>query len=407
MNSIEIVKKFSELPWAITPETLAELDCRLSTLRPKTILECGSGLSTLIFARYAENNPEVKVVSLEHDQKYFDQTALLLGSLIKRVELLRCDLIENSEHSATDEALIYDVDLSKYPKFDFVLIDGPPSGAGGREQIFPWIFRRLNKDCEVWLDDGDRPQESQAIKNWKEKYNIVVESTRLKKGLKIIRFDEFQKYTPQMDDVIVTMLSGMRPELLDKTLDSLPEYVLNHMEGLANGGDEETRRIYEKYNVSYFTTPKMLGTGAATSVLAQLALSSNKTYWLAFQDDWEFVTLDDLWLTKAKEMLSYSNLVRLRHFSDKVSGRNLHTKENYILEKIPHGLMGNMHWTFNSTLQRCETISKVYPCINERDAMRKAEQNGLRVTSQLYPGCCKHIGGNDSLLDKVGRKANG
>src|SRR6056297_1343150 len=106
MHSIKLIKSLPKKPWSITPETLAELDYWLYVNKPKTVLECGSGLSTLIFARYAKNNPEATVISLDHDKKYFTATKKMLGKLQREVKLVLAPLVGTPP--------VYNVDLSGY-----------------------------------------------------------------------------------------------------------------------------------------------------------------------------------------------------------------------------------------------------------------------------------------------------
>lgn len=393
MNSIDFVKghRVKEVPWAITPETLAELDYRLYTLKPKVVLECGSGLSTYVLARYAQKTPGVTVISLEHNEKYFNKTSELLGSLKNGIMLLHYPL------SGTPP--VYDVDLSVYPKIDFVLLDGPPANTGGRKRIYEWLQPYLNDKHEVWLDDGNRREELEAAIEWGEAYSLSLFQTKLKKGVIILRNYNKLESDLQLSDVVVTMLSGNRPELLSKTLYNLPKGLLKGMIGLANGGDKMTIEIYKKYGIEPIVTPYLLRTGSATSFLADIAYESGKKYWLQLQDDWSFVTEDEQWLRRAKYALKNSHQVRLRHISDNVKSVHAVTKKKFNLKTSRFGNVGEMHWTFNPTLQKCHIIPEVFPCVSETDAQRVAYSTGNKIVTQLYPGCFKHIGVSNSLID--------
>lgn len=249
MNSIDFVKSQvgTKTSWAITPDALAELDYRLYVKQPKVVLECGSGLSTVVLANYAKSNPEATVISLEHDLKYFERTLNLLGNLKQYVNLMRVPLIGYPP--------IYEGDLSQFSKIDFVLIDGPPTGEGGRGRIFDWLFPYLNDKYEIWLDDGNRREEQEAVLNWEKEYSLHVNYTQIQKGLIILTNYLPEHFVPAMGDTVVTMLSGARPKLLDRTLSSLPDYILNKMIGLANGGDSETIEVYKNYGIDPIVTP--------------------------------------------------------------------------------------------------------------------------------------------------------
>ena len=399
MNSIDFVvsQRTIKIPWAITPETLAELDYRLHVLKPKVVLECGSGLSTYVLARYAKSTPGIIVISLEHDEKYWAKTLRLIKELKKYVNLMYAPLKENPP--------LYDVDLSIFPKIEFVLLDGPPTGLGGRSRIFDWLQPFLSSKYEVWIDDGDRKEESAAVQKWKTTYNLNVRQTNLKKGLTILRNYNKQDSIINTSNVVTTMLSGGRSELLDETLSKLSIKVLETTIGLANGGDQETIEVYRRYGIDPIITPYMLRTGTATSFLADLAYLSGKEYWLQLQDDWKFITEDEQWLRRAKNALKSCSQVRLRHVSDTVRSTHAVSRKKFNLKNSKFGKTGAMHWTFNPTLQKCSMIPEIFPCRSETDVQRRAYSTDNRIVTQLYPGCFKHTGDNDSLIDKtIGRR---
>jgi hypothetical protein len=396
MHSIKLIKSLPKKSWSIMPETLAELDFYLYVNKPKTVLECGSGLSTLIFARYAKNNPEATVISLDHDKKYFTDTKKMLGKLQRNVKLIYAPL--------TGAPPVYDVDLLNYDKIDFALIDGPPAREGGRSKMFDWLFPYLSKKWEIWLDDGNRKDESTAVKQWSSDYPFLIQDTSLRKGLSILKNYRNKHVEPDVSDVFITMLSGTRPHLLEKTLSHLPVYLLNSMCGLANGEDQETIDVYRSFGIEPLVTESLLDIGNATSYLASIAEHSGKTYWLAFQDDWQFITLDTNWLQRAKKALRSTYQVRLRHYSDPVLTTHQYSKKPIKLKYTKYGSWGVMHWTFNPALMRCEDIKHIFPAESEKDAQKIAHKANKDLVHQLYPGCFLHLGWDDSLKAKTGSK---
>jgi len=395
MHSIKLIKSLPKKPWSIMPETLAELDYWLYVNKPKTVLECGSGLSTLIFARYAKNNPEATVVSLDHDKKYFTTTKKMLGKLQRNVKLILAPLVGNPP--------VYNIDLSEY-KFDFVLLDGPPAKDGGRSEMFDWLYPHLSDRCQVWVDDGDRKDEATSAKRWAEDYSFIIRETNLRKGLTILKNYYDNRAEPDLTDVFTTMLSGFRPHLLEKTLSNLPVYLLDTMFGAANGGDQETIDVYKSFGIDPVVIDPILNIGNATSYLASVAENSRKPYWLAFQDDWQFITLDSNWLQRAKKALRSAYQVRLRHYSDPVLMKHQYSKKPIKLKHTKYGSWGIMHWTFNPSLMRCEDIKYIFPAASEKDAQKIAYKANKDIVHQLYPGCFLHIGWDDSLKSKMGSK---
>lgn len=124
--------------WDSYKETLYEV---LQEIKPRTILEFGSGFSTQIMALY----PSVeRLVSVEHDKEYYRRN---LGQLQ-----------ENSK-------LIYEPNLDVYAKTkidgrtDLAFVDGRNRSACLRES------RSLG--CPVLLHDADRDQYREAILGYK------------------------------------------------------------------------------------------------------------------------------------------------------------------------------------------------------------------------------------------------
>lgn len=143
---------------------------------PKTILEFGSGTSTFIFAAYA-TEAGAKVISLEHIEKYYNQTLSLLDWYSQFIDLRLCK-IDNQNY-------ISDKDLPL--GIDFVLIDGPPAYGGpdhvGREKTFPQIYNYLSPHWNVFLDDAKRSHEKNCLDLWKEKYHFNYKYIDTEKGL--------------------------------------------------------------------------------------------------------------------------------------------------------------------------------------------------------------------------------
>lgn len=136
------------------------------------ILECGSGLSTILLGLVAERNGN-KVWSLEHNAFWAERVRSTLKRYgIKSVELVETDL--------RDYGLYwwYDPPKDKMPKdFSLVVCDGPPGKTpGGRYGMLPIMGSHLKPGCIVLLDDAKRVEEREIIARWAEElgtsYNI-------------------------------------------------------------------------------------------------------------------------------------------------------------------------------------------------------------------------------------------
>lgn len=64
--------------WAGSPDFLLVVANQVLTRKPQTVMECSSGVSTLVVARCLQMNGNGHVYSLEHDSDYAGKTRKLL-----------------------------------------------------------------------------------------------------------------------------------------------------------------------------------------------------------------------------------------------------------------------------------------------------------------------------------------
>jgi hypothetical protein len=134
------------------------------------VLECGSGLSTLLTGIVAHRTG-VTVWSLEHSADWH----AWVGSELERhriggVELLYAPLRDYGEFSW------YDPPPDRLPGgIRAVLCDGPPGTTpGGRYGLLPVLRPLLAPGCVVLLDDADRDGEREALRRWTEEAGAEV-----------------------------------------------------------------------------------------------------------------------------------------------------------------------------------------------------------------------------------------
>ncbi|HSS20820.1 MAG TPA: hypothetical protein VLL54_12155 [Pyrinomonadaceae bacterium] len=135
------------------------------------ILECGSGLTTLLLGMLAGRRG-IKVRSLEHSAEWRDRIAAVLKeNQIMNVEVLSAPLRDYGDFSW------YDAPLQEMPKdFRFVVCDGPPGMTkGGRYGLLPVVGSRLPQGAVIVLDDADRPGEMELVNRWQQETNLTVE----------------------------------------------------------------------------------------------------------------------------------------------------------------------------------------------------------------------------------------
>ena len=142
------------------------------------ILECGSGLTTLLLGMLAGRRG-IKVRSLEHSAEWRERIAdVLKENRIANVEVLNSPLRDYGNFSW------YDPPLQELPAdFRFVVCDGPPGVTkGGRYGLLPVVGSRLPQGAVIVLDDAGRPGEMELVNRWQQETNLAVEVFRKPAG---------------------------------------------------------------------------------------------------------------------------------------------------------------------------------------------------------------------------------
>jgi hypothetical protein len=114
--------------WSINQMLAIELAAYLDRVRPRRILEAGSGYSTAILAAYVTHH-DAELVTLEHDRTYFRKTMrVFIGLGVDRHVDLRLAPLRPRWFEGRGPYQWYDSTLEG--DFDFVFIDGPPKVVG-------------------------------------------------------------------------------------------------------------------------------------------------------------------------------------------------------------------------------------------------------------------------------------
>lgn len=168
------------------PDFLAFLSNWIVRRRPKTIVELGSGLSTLVAAACMAKTGIGKLVSLDHERKYADRTVALLESfgLGFNVSVRYAPL--GSHFLGSREVLWYDYKphLDDMNPIDLLVVDGPPGRIGplARYPALPLLKRTLAARAVIVMDDGRRPDEREIAERWECEFDLRVKWIGHKKG---------------------------------------------------------------------------------------------------------------------------------------------------------------------------------------------------------------------------------
>jgi predicted O-methyltransferase YrrM len=173
LNLFTLVRVEQEVPppdgWALQAETLLAMVGHVLSERPTTVVECGSGTSTVWLAYALRQVGSGRLVALEHDEHYAEvtQQALVRNGLQDwadvRIAPLESVRAGGEEHKWYARAAWEDL-----TKIDLVLVDGPPGHVANhaRYPAFPSLAAALAPNATVVLDDVNRPQEQAVLDRW-------------------------------------------------------------------------------------------------------------------------------------------------------------------------------------------------------------------------------------------------
>ena len=135
------------------------------------ILECGSGLSSLVMG-YLAGRRGVEVWSLEHNSDWHRRVAgVIKRHRVPGLNLCLAPLRDYGEFNW------YDPPLAKMPeKFSLVICDGPPDLAhGGRYGLLPVLGDRIESGSVILFDDAREPGQPEVLQRWVAETGASVE----------------------------------------------------------------------------------------------------------------------------------------------------------------------------------------------------------------------------------------
>jgi predicted O-methyltransferase YrrM len=169
--------------WSLAPDALRFLISLFKQLKPRHVLEFGSGLSTYILSWLCVDlQPACYITSIDNDPEFGaaatqklkelgtdDHTKVQIAPLIVR-------------DCAGRPLPLYHLRSTRFASRrppDLVLIDGPPAVLGGREGTLYQIMDFARAGTIVLLDDADRPGEQAALGQWLAHLGAAIEVIHL------------------------------------------------------------------------------------------------------------------------------------------------------------------------------------------------------------------------------------
>jgi len=165
-----------ELPitpdWSAAADFLELIKDHCLKAKPKTIVECSSGATTLVLARCCQLNKQGKVFSLENGEEYAINTQNHLKDfgLGNYAEVIHAPLeiveVNNESYQWYETKKLTD------QKIELLVIDGPPGFLQKHSRLpaVPKLFNQLADQSVIFLDDAARDDEKEMIDLWLEMY---------------------------------------------------------------------------------------------------------------------------------------------------------------------------------------------------------------------------------------------
>lgn len=163
------------LNWSAAPDFLEIVVDHCYDSKPSVVLECGSGLTTLMLARCCQLNQQGHVYSLEDG----DEFAKNIRAYLDRYDLCAyASVIHAPLQKLSIDGKYYDWYAKEQipdSRIDMLIIDGP-SGfiqKNSRYPAIPILLGNLTQHCMVFLDDAAREDEREIVELWKKAYPAI------------------------------------------------------------------------------------------------------------------------------------------------------------------------------------------------------------------------------------------
>lgn len=182
---------------AISSDTAREYIRLIEQLQPETIVELGSGTSTVVAAYQLEKNGKGRVIALDHDKIWGGITSGWLEDhgLSRYADIRIAPLVQVESEGISYEW--YNPDsLKDIEHIDILLIDGPPDyyGLGLRYPALPLCASRLGDNSVIVVDDCVMPYWKKIVVGWASDNGFSVESLFLnEKDTLFLRRDKLRR----------------------------------------------------------------------------------------------------------------------------------------------------------------------------------------------------------------------
>lgn len=181
--------------WSIDEPTAEKLVELIRAYRPRTVFECGSGISTLVMAYALEETGPGFVYALEHDIAFVNQLRRqILDHRLFNVRVMYRPIasVWTPFEDYGREMAWYGIkaDAECLRPIEMLFVDGPPGHVAplARYPAIPILRPYLSPTAVVVCDDTSRGPERLMVQKWAEMYDdFSVEEVRTDRGLTVMR----------------------------------------------------------------------------------------------------------------------------------------------------------------------------------------------------------------------------
>lgn len=158
--------------WALSPTGTLDIVNVIMEDRPESVVECGSGTSSLWIGYALRANRGGHLYTLEHDPAFADVTRRQVASngLSDYVTVIDAPLVDHDKNG--EVATWYDTrGLSDVRTIGVLAVDGPPRLTGDlRREALGLLHDRLVDGAHVFADDVNRSGEHEMISDWLQQF---------------------------------------------------------------------------------------------------------------------------------------------------------------------------------------------------------------------------------------------
>lgn len=163
--------------WTLDGETITFLWDLLQREQPKVIIECGAGVSTLVFAKSLDAySPDSSGSLLSVEQNLWVkkeiEARLQDCGLKQRVSVIHSPVSRRGEYQIDPDQLRRHLGSDKA---DWVVIDGPAGPDGCRAPTLPFLAQFCRPGARWFLDDAFRDGELEVLNQWTGLTGVVVD----------------------------------------------------------------------------------------------------------------------------------------------------------------------------------------------------------------------------------------